>query len=98
MMRPRLKRDASEAGIVAALRAAGASVIRMDTPVDLLIGYRGQTHLAEAKTPGTSYGKGLKASQQAFADAWRGGPVIILRSAEDALALLAEATRPPGAP
>jgi len=89
MIRPRLKRDASEAAIVEALRTAGASVIRMDTPVDLLIGYRGVTHMAEVKTPGTAYGRQLKPSQKQFAETWRGSPVIILRTVDDALQLLA---------
>ena len=88
MIRPRLKRDAAEAEIVEALRAAGASVIRMDTPVDLLIGYRSVTHIAEVKTPGTAYGRQLKPSQRQFAETWRGSPVIILRTVDDALQLL----------
>ena len=88
MIRPRLKRDLSEAEIVEALRAAGASVIRMDTPVDLLIGYRGATYIAEVKTPGTTYGRQLKPSQKQFAETWRGSPVIILRTVDDALQFL----------
>lgn len=82
-MRYRLRRDASEPAIVDALRKGGASVFRLVTPVDLLVGYRGKTILAEVKTPGTSYGKQLKPSQQRFADSWNGAPVVVLKDLTD---------------
>lgn len=37
------KRDSNEGEIVATLRAHGLSVTHLDTPVDLLCGYGGQT-------------------------------------------------------
>lgn len=82
------KRDASEPGIVAALEQLGASVERMDKPVDLLIGFRRVTVLAECKTPGTQYGKRLNQNQQGFADRWRGSPIVVLHSPDDAIRLI----------
>lgn len=46
---------------------------------DLLIGYRGKTHLAEVKS-----GNGaLRDSQKEFINLWRGSPVIVVRTFED---------------
>lgn len=84
-MRRAARRDASEGPIVRALEAAGVSVWRLDRPVDLLAGFRGVTHLLEAKTPGTSYGKRLNANQQNFADGWKGAPVHRVSTPEEAL-------------
>lgn len=78
------RRDANEPQIVNALRKAGFSVERIDTPVDLIVGRYGYTHLVEVKMP-----KGrLTEHQQHFKDAWGGGCVHVVRSAEDALAEL----------
>lgn len=44
------RRDAVEPAIVAALLAAGAYVVRVDKPVDLLVGYAARWHLLEVKT------------------------------------------------
>ncbi len=78
------KRDSNEREIVEALRAAGASVWLLDQPVDLLIGYRGHCIIAEVKLPG---GK-LNDNQQHFFATWRGPTPPILRTVDDALALL----------
>ena len=78
------KRDASEPEIVSTLEQCGFSVVRMDTPVDLLVGFRGRCWLVECKTGSTGYGKGLNQNQSDFDAAWRGPRVVILRSAEDA--------------
>jgi hypothetical protein len=78
------KRDAAEPAIVKALQAAGCSVVRMDKPVDLLIGYRGCTYLCEVKT-----GKGkYTEDQKQFFAAWRGSSIPILRTVDDVLAAL----------
>ena len=82
------KRDASEPIIVEIFQRCGATVERLDRPVDLLVGYLGVTHLVEVKTPGTQYGKKLGDGQQAWADAWRGSQVHVVRSADDAISLL----------
>lgn len=79
------KRDASEPEVVAALEQLGFSVCRLDQPVDLLVGFRGRTHIVEVKTGTKGYGKGLNENQQIFADNWRGSPVVTLRSRDDAL-------------
>jgi hypothetical protein len=78
------KRDANEAEIFEALRAAGVSVYRLDQPVDAVIGYRGKTLLIEIKMPGAS----LNENQKKFFAEWKGQTPPILRTVDDALALL----------
>jgi hypothetical protein len=78
------KRDANEPEIVEALQAAGASVYRLDQPVDLLIGYRGKCIIAEVKMPKAGPNK----NQLKFFSEWRGATPPILRSVDDALTLL----------
>jgi hypothetical protein len=87
-MRRAARRDQAEPGVVKAFLAAGCSVERADRPVDLLVGYRGVTHLVEVKTGSKGYGKALNGNQQAFADTWRGEPIEVVRTADDALALV----------
>lgn len=85
-MRRAAKRDASEREIVEVLRQCGVTVYLLDQPVDALLGYRGKTTLAEFKT-----GKAkLNANQVRFIEAWRGSPVITMRSANDAVAWVNE--------
>lgn len=89
MPRYAAKRDQSEPGIVSALKQAGASVWRLDTPVDLLIGIRGKTFLAEVKT-----GKaGLRIGQAEFSEQWRGNQIPVLRDPEQAVQWLNEVLR-----
>lgn len=80
------KRDTAEAGIIAALEAGGCTVQQIsakDVP-DLLIGRRGSTLVAEVKT-----GKArLSDGQSQWWDRWRGNERIVLRTVDDALALL----------
>lgn len=98
-------RDANEGPIVEALKKAGASVtkISQDGVPDLLIGFRGQTRLVEVKHASstgktirkTSGGKrpderGLTPAQQRWWAAWRGATPAIVRTPEEALALLRE--------
>ena len=84
------RRDATHAEIRNALRAAGWSVydaggVGGSFP-DLVVGAAGLTFLVECKT-----GRGrLSEGQLEFARLWRGGPVVIARSAEDALAAIAD--------
>ena len=80
-MRRAAKRDISEPEIVSTLERCGFSVFRMDQPVDLLVGFRGQTYLVECKT-----GKGkLTVGQAQFIEQWRGHPVQVLRDAQEAM-------------
>ena len=75
------RRDASEPEIVSALLQCGFSVERLDTPCDLLCGFRGKTFLVECKVEG----KKLNENQQKFTDRWRGSRMVVLRSAQDAI-------------
>lgn len=79
------KRDAAEPEVVTALKQCGFSVERMDKPVDLLVGFRGLCWIVEVKSSDKGYGKSLNANQKRFADTWRGPPIVILRSAQDAI-------------
>lgn len=90
------KRDESEPEIVSVLRQCGFSIHRLDHPCDLLVGFRGRTFLVEAKTGHKGYGKSLNKSQQEFADAWRGTPVVVLHDAQEAMDWCVEIAR--GAP
>ena len=84
------KRDSAEPAIVAALRKMGASVAQMSKPVDLAVGFRGRTYLAEVKS-----GKAgrLTPAQELFIEGWCGGEVRILRSVDDAVAWITELSR-----
>jgi len=83
-MRRAAKRDYAEAEIVNALEEMKATVYRLDQPVDLLIGYRGRSILAEVKT-----GKGkLNENQIKFIESWNGGDIPILRTSDDAINLI----------
>jgi len=79
------KRDLSEPEIVQTLEQCGFSVVRLDTPVDLLVGFRGRCWLVECKSSDKGYGKTLNANQSEFDAGWRGPKIVILRSAQDAM-------------
>jgi hypothetical protein len=84
-MRYAAKKDVNEKLIVDFLRKAGASVYIAGLPVDLIVGYRGQTHLVEVKNKLTQYGKrGLNSNQKEFATNWLGSSVVILNTVEAA--------------
>lgn len=85
------KRDRSEPEIVAALEQCGFSVVRLDKPTDLIVGFRGRCWLIECKSGATGYGKDLNKNQKDFATKWRGPKVVILRSAQDAIDWAVEA-------
>lgn len=82
------KIDGNHRAIVDALRASGASVVSLagvgkGCP-DLLVGLRGSTWLVEVKLP-----KGRVNPRQAeWHAAWRGAPVIVMRSVDDAVAFV----------
>lgn len=79
------RRDAGEAAIVDALRLCGCSVqpVSGKGVPDLAIGLHGLTHWLEVKA---RKGKATR-DQDAWKATWRGGPVYIARSVEDALKL-----------
>ena len=84
-MRYAAKKDVNEKLIVDFMRKAGASVYIAGLPVDLIVGYRGQTHLVEVKNKLSRYGKrGLNDNQKEFATNWLGSPVVIIETVEAA--------------
>jgi hypothetical protein len=86
------RRDSVEREIVSALRRLGCSVQRLqgDGVPDLLIGRAGLTWLAEVKTGD----RPLRESQREWHAAWNGAPPVVLRTVDDALALLRPGGRP----
>ena len=82
------KIDVNQPAIVEALRKMGASVEHIARPVDLVVGYAGITRLVEIKNP-EHYGK-LSPGQKKFIDEWRGGRVPVVRTVEEARAVLDE--------
>lgn len=90
------QRDTNEPAIVAALKAAGASVTRINgTGVpDLLVGLRGETHLLEVKMPaGHRSGKKrlaetLNDEQRGWWTGWLGRPPVVVHTPEEALAAI----------
>ena len=76
------KRDANEAEIIDALKAYGASVIQMDK-IDLIVGYKGKTHVMEVKNPLTSWT--VQPSQQRMINDWVGSPIHIVTTKEQAI-------------
>jgi len=98
----RAKRDATHAPIVKGLRALGWSVVESHAVgggfPDAIVGGRGLTHLLEFKRPGVAGRKrgavqaATNEAQARFADEWRGGPVHVVSSLDEALAALKAAT------
>lgn len=90
------QRDANEPEIVAALQAVGATVVRLDKPVDLLVGYRGANYLIEVKLPAGSRGGTAHSAptdgQVVFFATWR-GKASLVRTPEDALHAIGARTR-----
>lgn len=84
-MRRAAKRDASEKAIFTALKGMGFTVYPLNQPVDALVGFRGVSHIVEIKTGTKGYGKALNQNQQQFADQWRGSPVVVLHSEDEAI-------------
>ena len=83
--------DANQAEIVAVLRKVGATVhsthkVGQGFP-DLVIGFMGSTILAEVKDGSKpESARKLRPSQVEFRDKWRGGPILILTSPDQAIA------------
>jgi Holliday junction resolvase len=85
------RRDGNEAEIIKALESVGATVVKMSAEgvPDLLVGWRGITHLIEVKQAQdakakTQKGKATQA-QKEFAMRWTGGPIHIVTTKADAL-------------
>ena len=74
------RRDVNEQEIVDALEAIGATVCRLDRPVDLLVGYRARCFLIEVKAPNGRLTRG----QREFMRRWK-GQVRVVETPEDAI-------------
>ena len=82
------KRDANEKAIVTALERAGALVLRLDVPCDLLVGLRGVWRLLEVKDGEKPPSARLLTGMQAiFAQDCQGHkmPFAVVTSPEEAL-------------
>jgi hypothetical protein len=92
-----MRRDGNHTEIVRALRAAGISVqethrVGSGFP-DLVWGFRQVTGLLELKMPGAE----LEAHQSDWHAAWRGSPVLVARTPEEAVSVILRAVRGPRA-
>lgn len=89
----RTRKDANHHSIVDTIRKVGGSVIDISVmgqgAPDLIVMTRKGIQLAEIKNTATSYGrKGLSTRQRKWAELWRGGPVYVLRTDQDAINLV----------
>jgi len=62
------RRDQNEPEIIAAFESRGIKVHRLDTPLDLLLGYNKHNYLVEVKMPN----KKLNKNQVKFTNSWKG--------------------------
>ena len=92
-MRRSAKIDANQNDIVNALRRAGATVQSLAANgqgvPDLLVGFQGQTFLFEVKDGAKpASARKLTPDQVEWHKAWRGGPLVVVESAEQALSVV----------
>jgi len=87
-MRYAARVDANQQSIVKALRDAGAYVWIIGLPVDLLVGFAGQTYLVEVKDGSK---KRLTKLQEDFFASWCGGGLHRIESPESALRMIGQA-------
>ena len=86
-----VRRDASHAEVVGALRAHGCSVQELSVKgvPDLLVGLHQRTYLVEVKAPkgprGGQNHRKLLPTQEVWHRSWKGDPPYILRSAWEAV-------------
>lgn len=97
-MRHRTRSDDNQKAIDLALRSIGATVVSLGNVgsgvPDRLVGYRGKTYLMETKNKDTARGMSrariknsqLSDDQVRFHTAWRGKPIAIVFSVDEALA------------
>lgn len=85
------RRDKNEPEIIEALEAVGCIVQPLSATgvPDLLVGFGGRTRLLEVKGPLNTRGKAgkhdLTPDQKSWFAGWRGEPIVVVRSIEDAL-------------
>ena len=89
--RPR-RADAAQPGIVKAVEGIGGTVFAIvgkEGEPDLAVGFRGWTLLREVKTPGrTTHDKPHRLRQEKFHADWRGQPIEVWTTPEQAIAEL----------
>jgi hypothetical protein len=88
-MRNNARKDNNHNMIVDILKKGGVVVKDLSKAMngipDILVWHFEKWHLIEIKNPKTDYGKkGLNPKQQKWAEEWRGGPVFIIRTEDDA--------------
>lgn len=88
-MRYALRVDANQAQVISALEAAGAKVMVIGKPVDLLVGFNRRFALFEVKD-GAKYASQRKktALQQRFFELYEGYPVCLVDGPEAAIRAL----------
>ena len=96
-MRYRTRVDANQREVDIALRAVGASVVSLGNVgrgcPDRLVGYRGETYLIETKNRAREKSQSIAAranmmrtpDQDKFHATWRGRPVIVAYTPDEAL-------------
>lgn len=92
-MRKLARTDANHAAIVDLLRRAGARVQSLAQVgggcPDLLVGYQGRTALVEVKDGSKVPSKRRLTDDEArWHEHWQGGPLFVVESDDDALAML----------
>jgi hypothetical protein len=85
----RKQRDQNAKGIIRDLEAVGASWLDLgdlgEGAPDGLVGFRGENTLIEFKNPNQSPSKRkLRPKQKLFADMWRGKPVEVIETRDQA--------------
>jgi hypothetical protein len=85
-MRRAARVDANQEQIVSVLRAAGATVLIIGLPVDLLVGFKNHTFLVEIKTDSK---KRFTKLQTDFFENWSGGTLARIDNPEAALRMIA---------
>lgn len=89
-MRRAARIDDNHVAVVTALGGMGCTVQTLaavgDGCVDLLVGYRGKTYLVEIKDGSKSPSRRkLTAAQERWHRWWRGGPVVVVKSPDEAI-------------
>ena len=94
-MRRAARIDANQPSVVAALRSSGCSCVSLagvgEGVPDLLVGVPtdagGETHLVEVKDGSkVASARYLTRWQAVFHESWRGAPIVVLESVDEALA------------
>lgn len=86
------RKDGNHAEIVSAFQQLGCCVLDLSDMgcgvPDLVVWCAGEWHLVDVKNPKTSYGRrGLNERQKEWAQSWKGGPVYLISSADDVIAM-----------